>query len=340
MPIGTSFSQISDTEPTLGITLSSFTPYNFKDEDGTTVILGEVQNTKNFPVTGIKIWAGFYDDIRTQPLESTIGTTVLDVIPPLGKSPYMIRSPTANSATTSVSVNLLGFNSSPPKQNWLEIEPGTIDVGENLTLSGNISNVGPVNTGKVRIHLISYDAFIPPRVLGVQTIEIEGELEAGKTQDFEFVTKSDPRTMSYKLVAQSDNFQSSFIEMQAPSTSSLKRLVTINDISLIDSQGNSISDIFLDSTINIQSKIWIQYSTNEEKTTQPYVYYVQIKESETGQVEYIGKSEGNFETGGTQIPAVEWTPEKKGLYFAETFVWDQNAIPLGSKGPLSLLLVT
>ena len=108
--------------------------------------------------------------------------------------------------------------------------------------------------------------------------------------------------------------------MQAPSTSALQRLVTINDITLTDSQGSRISDISLDTTINIQSKIWIQYSSNEAKTEQPFVYYVQIKESETGMVEYIGKAEGTFETGGTQIPTIEWTPERKGLYFAETFV--------------------
>jgi len=57
-------------------------------------------------------------------------------------------------------------------------------------------------------------------------------------------------------------------------------------------------------------------------------------------IHFIGKTSGTFFSGGTQIPVIEWTPQEKGVYFAETFVWDQNAVPLASKGPLSLILVT
>ncbi len=79
-PAGTGFSQVSDTSPTLGIALTSFTPYNYKDERGHTIIIGEVENTKNFPITGIKIWAGFYNDVNLQPLESVMGSTLLEVV--------------------------------------------------------------------------------------------------------------------------------------------------------------------------------------------------------------------------------------------------------------------
>jgi len=40
------------------------------------------------------------------------------------------------------------------------------------------------------------------------------------------------------------------------------------------------------------------------------------------------------------MPSVEWTPQNTGLYFVETFVWDPNAVPLASKGPIALILVT
>jgi len=130
-PISSSYSQeFTDKEPTLGIVLTSFSPFNYKNDDGKTVILGEVENTKNFPISGIKIWAGFYDNFSENPLETIIGTTILEVIPPFGKSPYMIISENPNSAITSVSVNLLGFNSSPEKKPQLKLQIDTLEIGK------------------------------------------------------------------------------------------------------------------------------------------------------------------------------------------------------------------
>ena len=338
-PISLGFSQLSDTESTLGIALTSFSPHNYKDEDGTTVVLGEIENRRNFAITGIKIWAGFYNDISKQPLETSIGTTIIDVIPPFGTSPYMIKSKNPNAAITGASVNILGFNSAPPKQKLLNLEPGVVDVREQLSLSGTITNNAPFNTTNTKIHLISYDAFIPPRVLGISTIEID-EIDASSQKSFEFITKQDFRASSFKIVAESKNYQSDFIQISAPTIAAINKLVTINDISLNDLEGNRLSDVSLATPINIKSSIWLQYASDQETVVQPYVYYVQIKESETGIVEFIGKSEGVFQTGGTQIPMIEWTPENNGLYFAETYVWDLTAAPLASKGPITLILVT
>ena len=131
-----------------------------------------------------------------------------------------------------------------------------------------------------------------------------------------------------------------------PTTDVLQRLVTINDISVNDAAGNRLPDVSVDSTIFIQSKIWIQYASDQGSVEQPYIYYVQIKKSEeiNGEnkpfIHFIGKTSGTFFSGGTQIPVIEWTPQEKGVYFAETFVWDPNAVPLSSKGPISLILVT
>src|SRR3972149_3961978 len=58
-PISTSFSQKVDTPQTLGIVLTSNAPFNYKDADGTTVVLGEVLKTKRFPVRGVNVWFGF-----------------------------------------------------------------------------------------------------------------------------------------------------------------------------------------------------------------------------------------------------------------------------------------
>ena len=344
-PISHSFAGVSDTGATLGIDFTSYSPHNYKDELGYTVVLGEVVNKKEFSITGVKIFVGFYDDFGEQPLETTIGTTVIDVIPPFGKSPYMIKSQNPNSAITAASVNLLGFNSAPTKAKLLTIEPGELELSnQKLTLSGTITNNGPLHSNNTQIHLVAFDGFVPPRVLDVTTISVDDMLPETE-QNFEFNAKFDPRAVNYKIGAESRDYHSDIKDISAPTVGVLQRLVTINDISVNDSEGNPIPAGSVGSPINLQSNIWIQYSSDEQPVEQPFIYYVQIKKSEevNGEdkpfIHFIGKKEGIFPSGGTRIPIVEWIPQEEGLYFAETFVWDPNGVPLGSKGPLSLILV-
>lgn len=351
-PISYSYAGLSDTGSTLGIDFTNPSPINYKDEQGYTIVLGEVVNKRDFSITGIKILVGFFGDISKQPLETTLGSTIIDVIPPFGKSPYMIKSQNPNSAINGATVKLLGFNSAPPKAKLLTLEPGAIDLTNKLTLSGTITNNGPLDSNTTKIHLVAYDGFDPPSVLDIVTISVDDMLP-GTVQNFEFNTKSDfgfgfskIGPASYKIGAESRNYQSDIIDISVPTTDFLQRLVTINDISVNDAAGNRLPDVNVDSTIYIQSKIWIQYASDIESLEQPYIYYVQIKKSEetNGEnkpfIHFIGKTSGTFFSGGTQIPVIEWTPQEKGVYFAETFVWDPNGVPLGSKGPLSLILVT
>ena len=68
LPLNSSFSQeLTETLGTLGIILDSTMPYQYKDDNGHTIVIGQVENTKNFPVSDVKIWVGFYDDINEQP---------------------------------------------------------------------------------------------------------------------------------------------------------------------------------------------------------------------------------------------------------------------------------
>jgi len=338
-PINSSFSQTSDTIPTLGIEFTSSTPYNYKAEDGTTVIVGEIENKKNFPVTGVKIWAGFYDDFSKQPLENTIGTTILDVIPPHGKSPYMITSPSPNSAITSVSVNVLGFNSAVPKDELLTIESVKIDVADQITFSGTLTNNGPTVVFDTKVHLVFYDVFVPPRILGIETVT-EQEIASGSDVTFEFIQNYNPNIFKLSVFAESENSYSNVINMEIPKPDILSKLVTINDVSIKDSDGNKLSTISVGETTNIGSEITLLYLTDQESNEQEYVYYIQVKQSgDKAYVEFIGKYEDTFQTSRLQLPVVEWTPQNNGLYFVETFVWDENGVPIASKGPIILALV-
>jgi len=50
--------QNADTEPTLGIRLTSTQPAHYADAGGHTVIVGEVVNLQGFPVAGVRVQAG------------------------------------------------------------------------------------------------------------------------------------------------------------------------------------------------------------------------------------------------------------------------------------------
>ena len=340
-PISSSFSQLTEKEPTLGIVLTSFSPNYFKDDMDHTIILGEVENTKSFPITAVKIWAGFYDDVNEEPLESTIGGTVLDVIPPFSKSPYIIRSTSPNAAITSVSVNLLGFNSATPKDESLNLNSEVSSITDTIKISGSITNDGSVSSSETKIHLFFVDVFQPPRILSLSTIELEEIIQPGSTIDFEFDEDYDTRSVSYTLFAESANYNSNVDSVDIIPPQAFTKIITINDISINDSDGNKLSGVFPQgTTINIESNVSIQYSSDQDTFEQPFVYYAQVKQSEKGFVEFIGKFEGIFQSTGMQSPLVEWTPQNKGLYIIETFVWDPNAVPLASKGPIMLVVVT
>lgn len=339
-PISTSFSQTVDQPSQFGIALTSTAPHNFKDSDGHTVIIGEIENLKNFPITQVKVWGGFYDATGEQPLETAIGTTMLDVIPPFGKSPYMIKSPNPNSAITNVSVNLLGFTSASPKNQQLTISSEITEIGENIKISGTITNKATIDTSQTKIHIAFYDAFKPPRILGISTIEL-GPIGPNSSTNFEFSERYDSRSLGYKVFAESANYYSNIHNVEISKIEALTKLVTIHDVGIEDDEGNKLTDVSVGNRVTVTSKVAIQFSEDQTNTEQPYRYYIQVKQSgEKAFVEFIGLTEGTFSSAEALFPSVKWTPEKTGLYFVETFVWDPNGVPLASKGPVILILVT
>ena len=341
LPVNTSFSQTFDNESQLGIKLTNTQPFSYKDSDGKTVVVGEIKNTKNFPITGVKIWAGFYDS-KGQLLESAIGTPVLNVISSQGTSPFVIKSKNADPAIANISVNLLGFNSSPIKQSLLKIEPDPLRVGSQILLSGKITNTGSAESASTKIYLISYDAFAPPRIVCVDTIELSQTVKPGTSADFEFTTEYNTRASTFKVVAESNNYLSPLTNVDKLALEMLTRLVTINDVSLADADGNKIlaSELSVGKPIKIQSSAWIQYATDQALTSQPYVYYVQIKQAgERPLVEFIGMAQGTFVGPTKQFPQVSWTPENDGLFYIETYIWDDTNRAIASPGPISLIHV-
>jgi hypothetical protein len=339
LPVSQGFAQLTDTPSSLGVKLVGNT-FSYRDSEGYTIVLGEVENTKNFPVTNVKIWVGFYADKssgNSSPLETTTGTTLLGSVQPHGKSPFMIKSQTPDPEISQITINMLGFNSASPKQQLLEIAPGTASISENFTMSGTITNKGQGTSTHARIHLISYDAFSPPRIVGIHTISVD-DLKANTTYDFAFDTAVDPRATSFKVLAEADNYQSKSTDVTHVSVDVLTRLITINDVRVIDSSGNGTLKLHVGEPVDITSALSIQATTSG---AQPFVYYAQVKQfGEKGTVEFLGVSDGIFNSTQMQTAKVTWTPESEGGFFIETFVWDPSGAALAApSSTVSIILV-
>jgi len=340
LPVSTGFSQTYDQPSPFKIGLTNSEPFSYKDENGKTVAIGEITNKDTTtPMTNIQIQVNFYDQLGNL-LEVVRGSTILEVVPPLGKSAYVITSENPNAAITSVSHKLLGFNSAALKLDGLEITSEDLQISNRVSFTGSITNTGGTDSENTKVHLVFYDAFEPPRLIRISSIEIPNTIAPDSTENFEFDEPLLTQAFGFQVLAESAIFQSNILDIEITPPELITKLISINDISITDNQGNRLSDVKANTPINIQSNIWIQIASEKETYDQPYVYYAQVKQSgEKAFVEYIGTFEGKFEVPGSQIPTVEWTPEKKGLYFIETFVWDPNAVPIASKGPVILVLV-
>lgn len=331
--------EYTDTLSSSKIKLSGNT-FSYKDSDGYTMVLGEVENTMSYPASKVQIWVGFYADQSVgnkSALEATTGTTLLDVVQPHGKSPFMIKSKTPDPEISQITVNMLGYNSAPAKQQLLTVTPGAASISDTLKLPGTITNKGLQAAAHTRVHLISYDAFNPPRIVGIQTITVD-DLKPNTTYDFDFDTSVDPRAISFKVIAESDNYQSQMTGVSKVSIDVMTRLITINDVQVLDSSGNTTSKLHVGEPIDIASTLSIQAAKTGD---QPYVYYAQVKQfGEKGTVEFLGFVDGIFNSTQMQTPKISWTPENEGGFFIETFVWDPNGAALAEpSSTVSIILV-
>jgi len=302
------------------------TTYSYKASNGTTVVLGEVQNDNDVPIGKVVVYVKFMNSDGTNIIESKTGTTLLQVIPPHGTSPFMIYSTQSDPSIATVQVNMGPFDSASAKQQALDISPGLLQVSDKMTLSGSLHNNGIQKSINTKVYLILYDAFHRVVRTGVSN---PIDVDSGKDSQFHVAADLDPRATSYVLVAESDTYQSKSIQ------NSLKVLpVSKGDTMITDLNGTSYSTVPINSTVKITTKL-----NHILNSTQPFVYYVQVKQF-NGQVDFIGKYEGIFLGLENQNASVNWTPNSPGSYFVETYVWDYNDVPLEKSEPkISIMLV-
>ncbi|NND87134.1 MAG: hypothetical protein HKM23_07430 [Nitrosopumilus sp.] len=340
VPFSQGFSQeYYDNAPTLTVSLNNDTPFVYQDSEGYTVVVGMIENNDSLSaVTNVRIQVNFYNDLDPSPIDSTIGETTLEAIPPNGKSTYSIRSSSPNSEITQASVTLLGFDSSEGKQKGLSVYSSDVFFDSSFRLSGVLQNGGAPNSN-TNVYVAFYDGFEPSRFLHVSTIEL-GDVMPDSEILFDFDEQIDSRAVGFLLFAESDVFYSDFIDVKITPPQSLTKLVKISDVAVKDTSGNKLSELKVGTTVNIESQTWVQFSLKQNSNETPYTYYVQIKESgESPYVEFIGKYDGRFIGTGLQTQTIDWIPERHGLFFIETFVWDRNNVPIAEQGPFVLVIV-
>ena len=335
VPFSEGFSQDSHTQ--LDVFLQTPFPYVYQDIDGHTVVVGTVENTNQLSaVTNVFIHVSFFGDTDQHPLEYALGNTTLDVIPPGKSSTFVVRSENPNPEITEVSVRLLTFDLAEAKKNYLTVSSTDVVFDNTFRFSGILQN-GAAPTSENRVHLAFYDAFEPPRMLSVSTVNL-GSMEPNTEVAFEYEGMIDSRTVGFLLFAESDTFYSDAVDVRIPPQQLLTKLVTIHDVSAADESGAKMSEADAGSAVTISSSVAIQRTGDQDAPTL-YKYYVQVKESGTSPaVVFLDVYEGVFD-GTAQSPSVVWTPEEPGLFIIETFVWDENNIPITNNGPIALFVV-
>ena len=350
-PTSQSFSQeYTDTKPTLTVTTNSDANYVYQDSEGYTVVIGVIENNDPLSfVTNVKVQAYFYDEFSSNPLEVKEGKTVLNVIPPLSSSPFIIHSDNPNSNISDVYTKILTFETSEFQKNSLgisinDVSADSVDHSSDSSLTFSFSGIlrnGDSPISDTFVHLAFYDVF--HRIIQVSTIDI-GDVEMNALTSIKINEEINSSSIGFLLISESNKFYSDMINVKILFSQSHKNPVIISDVTVRDTLGRIFSEIKKDSTVRIQSQTMVNYENVGKWNETPYTYYVQIKESSSNpesppQIEYIGKYDGKFLGNGIKLQSINWIPESEGLFFIETYIWDENNVPLANPGPFVQILV-
>lgn len=310
-------------------------PYSFKDDNGYTLVLGEIINKHNFPISDVRILVNFYDQISDEPIDTVIGSTILSSIPSQESSAFILKSSMPNSSISRVGATLLGFDSASEIPISLLIKTNSLEISNSLVYSGHITNTGSQDAADIRIYLISLDIFDPPRVVNISSITLENTLSPGNSQVFLIDSVLNSKSVTHYIIAESDNYQSQVEIISDQKIISQNQIVTINEVNAINiKQDNSI--IF--SPIRIQAQILMQ-EFSPLSVEESSIFYVQVKDAESGLVEFVSSSNVVLSENSPEDTSIIWIPEKDGLFFIESYLWDNDNVVLSAPGEILLIHV-
>lgn len=327
--------ELVDSLPRLSVAVTSDSPHIYRDSEGTVTVAGEVENRDPLTATTeVIVRATFYGE-NQEIVEVVRGTTLLDILPSGGSSPYVIKSASSDPRISQVSVDVESFDSSPPRIADLEVSVGEVINAGDISVSGEVRNSFGAPSGAAEAHLLFYDVFDPPRLLQVETLPLGG-IGPGESVPFEFAGAFDGRAVQISVVAESGVLVSEPATVKVPARDDLPpaRMVGILGVSA-DSEGGRAE---AGSEVVFSSEL--QFHAAAGDRLQPFVYLVQVKQlGEDAFVEFVGSSSGAFYNSPSEVASVSWVPGRPGNYFVETFVWDESPAALAPAGPTALLRV-
>ena len=323
--------QTYDTPASLVVTISGPT-YLKVDQDGYATVTGVVQNdSKHAYVGNVQVQARFYDGSGSEPLDVAVGATHLEVIPPGSSSPFAVRSTAPDPRINDAATTLLLFDSSNPKPTGIELEAGVVDSGG---LSITASDIAGAPHTNVAVHVAYHDAFDPPRILSVSTLEmgnmtIDGALNAATTDQFPLSARG------FIVFAESDVFSSKSVSgrLPAPTEAPAGPAAHIREAWISDGSGERASTVERDQEITFNASV-VSSAGGEEG---PYWLYIQVKSFGDPVVVFLDRAE--VASGGEVTVSIPWSTPEPGQYFAEAFLWGDLNIPVAEPGPVVLFAV-
>ena len=98
--------------------------------------------------------------------------------------------------------------------------------------------------------------------------------------------------------------------------------VQLDTPKLVNAFGNPVFD-----HLNVNQQVQISAEiTNNQDTSQPFVYIVQIK-NENNTIISLAWISGNLNADQSFSPAISWRPDVSGTFSAEIFVWKSMLDP-------------
>ena len=210
--------------------MNSDSNFVYRDSEGYTVVIGLIENNDPLSfLTNVVVQANFYDEFNSNPLEVKEGSTILKVIPPNSKSPFIIRSENPDSNITEVSTKILTFSTSESMKNSLTISIGDVSIEPiintsnpvyTLSFSGILRN-GDTPTSDTTAHLAFYDVF--NRIIQISTIEI-GNIDMNELTSLNLTEEINSSSVGFLLFSESDKFYSDLINVKTFSTSNYAQI--------------------------------------------------------------------------------------------------------------------
>ena len=332
--------EVINSLPTLSVSIDIASSFVYIDDKGHGIMVGMAKNTNSLiPVSDVVIQAKFFDDSSVAPLEIVQGTTSLENISPGAQSPFLIRTMEPHWNATEASATVLGFLPAGIKNDKLDIHIESISHVGDLQIKGVLNNGGATGLNGT-VYLAFHDVFDPPRILDVRAIQI-GDVAPDSTISFEFEERINPRVVGVTIFAETDTFSlSNPIKISIPPREELIKMATIVNVKITDDDNNKLSKLKVGDTLLIESEVQIKYADGRQMHETPYIYYTQIKEaSDPPRIIFLGKYEGRFVDVDVQSQVIDWIPDEAGLFYIETYIWERDNTPLGTPGPLVLILV-